>query len=36
MMLDHYHQTRNLLVGCSEDTLGFFKAGFRNTSTARP
>lgn len=36
MMLDHYQQTRNLLVCCSEDTLGFFKACFRNTSAARP
>lgn len=24
MMLDHYHQTKNLLVSYSEDKLGFF------------
>ena len=24
MMLDHYQQTKNLLVSCSENKLGFF------------
>ncbi len=36
MMLDHYQQTKTLLVGYSEDTLGFLYAGFRSTSAARP
>jgi hypothetical protein len=36
MTPNHDQQTMNMLVGYSEDTLGFVKARFRSTSAPRP